>query len=1270
MLSLSNGGMSSGQAGRYFAREDYYLRGGESSRWLGKGAERLKLQGTVREDEFRQVSAGKSPDGSQLVAPKVTKDGDGNRIESHRAGNDLTFSAPKSVSIGYAAGNHELKEVWDRAVENTMHYIEEHYSQYRTPDGVETAGNIVAAKFDHVSSRALDPEVHSHVFLHNMLLTRRGEWLANEPKNIYADKIALGTLARQEAIHLYRQAGYQVRFTDRERLLFEIAGVRQEEIEAFSRRSAAIAAKVSEWKAEGKFPGASDTILKQMAALDTRNPKRQVTREDVRREWDRGFAAAGTTAEEVRGRIEASRDLQPEQRMTAFRYLAPGDYPPSLADGINHADVTQNPSDPENLQARNDKEPSVKAPMQTLDAIRQSYSRNPECRSADQVLKEAAGLLTDKEAVFERGDLLKTAAQLSGGHHSIAELDAADGSRTLRALGREPHGWKAGKEFYTTEEMMRLEARNLARLKSLGEFRGVTSKEEVLAYLRGLAGEEEKCPPRGETPHPAAYRAGVAAAEATEPVTLSPGQREHVLNELAGGKGFTVTQGDPGTGKTFASQIVERYNAEVLEPSGRRHVALDVAYTGKAALEMEKASGRQAYTIDSFLNRYNQSPDPASILGTDAAGSERVQVVVKIDEASFVGGRQAEHLLNVVQDLRAKKVAVKMSLIGDYKQMQSIQASPFFSHATELARDGHGDFAVMKEITRQKEPGLLEVARLLNSEPLNKRPGTVAADALQMLNQQGRVTEMADRRDLVRAAVDRYLDESKKPHPDPAAERKRTALIVVPVNADRKELNAAVREARKAKGEIESGKTLDVLVQVESGVTVAGFRPGTVVAFGGQRDKSGRVRTPEGIVPNQQGKVVAADPGNDTVTVSLSGGERVFKPSELNQGVTLYRIEQREFSVGDQVVFGKNIRDRSISPAAEAEKEKGAALLRERVESPPQHPPEVPTPAGRNIPGVRNGERGVIETLAATDGGYTTATVRMTDGRRLKVELDRFGPQYLDHGYAVTPQKGQGETVDSVVLFNYVQPPAQNDPGVFRCLADIKMDEKTFEEWNGGLSDRELSYRRETGIGGHAGTLSFVVIESSRNPRPEKGVAIEFHEGFAVVGDETARSRMRAAGMYWSKDLNAWVTSVTNEKAMGLMTDHPLKDPHYLDHLRETLGKEGVFQPPPVPGEGERNYTTAIDTAAEVDRFGRASFNSFNVAITRARYEGAVYTNSLPGLKKAVQVVDSKSSTIGRHLQEVQEPEKTARQIHQPSPQPMPQPSAATIPKPELELTK
>ena len=861
---------------------------------------------------------------------------------------------------------------------------------------------------------------------------------------------------------------------------------------------------------------------------------------------------------------------------------------------------------------------------------------HPEEKTPDKVVRLAATYLTDREAVIDRAELLKTAAQTSGGKHSLAELNAAVDGRAgrrngIERMGRETHGWQAGKEFYSTREMRELEARNIGALKELGDFGSVTTPAEVEAYLAGLAGAGLQSLSKGQARYQSAYQAGLASTdpgntqdkgERQNRVHLSAGQQSHVVNELAGRKGFAVSQGDPGTGKTFSAQIVERFNREVLEPTGRSHCTLNLAYTGKAALEMSRANGRPAYTVDGFLNGFHNGK----------IGPTGAQVAVKVDEASFVGGRQAEHLLQVLEEMKGRGMEAKLVLIGDRKQLQGIQASPFFLHAADLARKGLGDYAELKEINRQQEPGLRQVAEVLNREvqgggsgrrnnnPLDPRQqlGSNAQEALSMLEAQGRVREIPDREGLVRAAVSHYLSESSKASPDPdraAAGEKQSVLLVTPLNLDRRELNDRIREARREAGELGQSVSSPVFTQVHQGVTTASFQPGMTLVFNGVRGKEGKMQAVPGTYLGQQGEIQSVDPERNMVTVRLNGAARnitkSFDAATLSEKTTLYQRETREFSEGERVIFRKTTRDKSVE-----------------------------TPEGGRDRGVYNDETGAIEKLTFT-GGQSVALMRLDDGRRIRLHLERFGPQHIDYGYAVTVFGGQGGTVDSVVPFHHVKPAAENDGKALESITGVELSGTEFRRWNAALSEFEKDYRSGVKIGGHSGDLGFVLIRDRKTNGVQKGVAIEFHNGPAMVADENTRLRMREAGMYWTgyQDEDSglrggvWVAAATNERAMGLMDRHPLGDAKYLAQLE----RERVTQPEPAgrsepPATRERNFQSEIDTSAEAAKFGRASYNSFNVAVTRARHEAVVFTNSVPGLRQAVLSVDEKTSTVENEL--------------------------------------
>jgi len=154
--------MTADHAESYFSIDDYYLN--TQGIWQGKGAERLGLTGEVNKDDFNALAMGKDPgSGEILVAP-----GPGGE---HRAGIDLTFSAPKSVSILSLADDQVIAS-HETAVRKGLNTLEAHYVQARmTEKGVTKpvdTGNLVIAKFNHMTSREMDPQLHTHSFVMNI----------------------------------------------------------------------------------------------------------------------------------------------------------------------------------------------------------------------------------------------------------------------------------------------------------------------------------------------------------------------------------------------------------------------------------------------------------------------------------------------------------------------------------------------------------------------------------------------------------------------------------------------------------------------------------------------------------------------------------------------------------------------------------------------------------------------------------------------------------------------------------------------------------------------------------------------------------------------------------------------------------------------------------------------------------------------------------------------------------------------------------------------
>lgn len=277
---------SSAQAASYYEADDYYSEGGLSpSEWQGAGAEALGLSGEVDREQFRDLLDGKVA-GEQLG---TYRDG---QLE-HRPGWDVTLSAPKSVSImAEVAGDRRLIAAHSEAVRTAMVHVEKHMAATRVRDGGtvtrEATGNLVVASFQHGTSRAQDPQLHTHNVIMNATRDEDGTWRSLEPRAIYQLQKQIGAIYRQELALKVRELGYEIE--TRKDSMFEIRGVSNEVIGAFSTRSAEIEAALAE---RGTSRDAASASEKQIAALDTREAKTAGDHAALVADWRATASGAG-----------------------------------------------------------------------------------------------------------------------------------------------------------------------------------------------------------------------------------------------------------------------------------------------------------------------------------------------------------------------------------------------------------------------------------------------------------------------------------------------------------------------------------------------------------------------------------------------------------------------------------------------------------------------------------------------------------------------------------------------------------------------------------------------------------------------------------------------------------------------------------------------------------------------------------------------------------------------------------------------------------------
>jgi conjugative relaxase-like TrwC/TraI family protein len=277
MLTLAR--ISSGEAAAsYYEQDDYYSENGRApSAWYGRGAAALGLAGEVDRDTFRRALDGHLPSGIVLAS---------GQSGARRSGWDLTFSAPKSVSMqALIAGDQRLITAHEKAVEEALRFVEKRIAGYReTVNGDVTralSDKVLIARFQHDLSRNADPQLHTHAVLVNATVRADGQWRALDAKALYRHQLVIGAVYRAELAREIRELGHDIRVEHTDGR-FELAHITRTEIEAFSSRSAEITAQL----AEGGRDRASATAReREVAALNSRGAKQEFDRATLRESW-------------------------------------------------------------------------------------------------------------------------------------------------------------------------------------------------------------------------------------------------------------------------------------------------------------------------------------------------------------------------------------------------------------------------------------------------------------------------------------------------------------------------------------------------------------------------------------------------------------------------------------------------------------------------------------------------------------------------------------------------------------------------------------------------------------------------------------------------------------------------------------------------------------------------------------------------------------------------------------------------------------------------
>ena len=563
--------------------------------------------GRVDAATFENILNGKLPDGTQVGEP-------GKRA----LGMDLTFSAPKSVSLlGLVGGDKRLIEANMKAVQATMRYAEKHFAEGRVKDGgaavpVRT-GNLVYALFAHDTSRALDPQAHVHAVIANMTRMPGGAWRSLHNGQLWKNNTVLGSIYNAALRENVEQLGYKVELVGKHGS-FEITGVPKEARSEFSHRREQILKRAAELGVT--TPEGMNTVTK-----DTRDPKiNSPEHSALLEQWKERAAAIGfnpqALIDQSKFRLEGAQSWKAQGLQ--------------IADGIHtslaRASAYMSPNTDPLLSGRTTK-----------------LGVTVEARTE---LAVASGIrhLEQREAAF--------------GVHQLTKAALDQG-----LSGVTPEGIGLRVSALIREEMLvpGVTSRDDKQVTMLVTAEALATERSILANIDQGKGKVE--------PLIAPDFAAEALRGAAGDRDLNAGQLAAATSIISSPDRIIAIQGIAGAGKSTmletAATVLKHYGKDVL----------GLAFQNKMVGDLAEGAGVEAQTLASFLMPYERMIAENDRAGLGAARKAMGGSVVIVDEASMVSNKQMASLTSLANVLGLDKLV----LVGDRQQLLSIDAGKSFA---------------------------------------------------------------------------------------------------------------------------------------------------------------------------------------------------------------------------------------------------------------------------------------------------------------------------------------------------------------------------------------------------------------------------------------------------------------------------------------------------------------------------------------------------------------------------------------------------------------
>ena len=204
----------------------------------------------------------------------LNKDDVNSKIKQNRGkiGDDITFSMPKSCSIESMLSDDKFNIITDshnNAVNKSIEYIENNYCYYKQQIKGENYilkdNKILGAKFNHVTSRELDPQIHTHFVIFKNLKDHRFH-----NQIMYKNKKLINNIYMNELSKNLQKSGYEIVFDDKSSK-FEIKGYDRSQIEYFSKRTTEINKIYKEMGIDPKNTSYNEINIASLKSRKTKN---------------------------------------------------------------------------------------------------------------------------------------------------------------------------------------------------------------------------------------------------------------------------------------------------------------------------------------------------------------------------------------------------------------------------------------------------------------------------------------------------------------------------------------------------------------------------------------------------------------------------------------------------------------------------------------------------------------------------------------------------------------------------------------------------------------------------------------------------------------------------------------------------------------------------------------------------------------------------------------------------------------------------------------